>query len=78
LRLFFYQGIDSTEWNYEEFGPDEWAVMFKTCDGKKQSPINIIRSTTVYNKNLKRINFNNYASTYNWNVLFNNHTGQYF
>ena len=72
------KGLYSIEWNYEEYGPDEWPIMFKTCGGKKQSPINIIRNKTIYDINLKKINFYNYAYPYNWYVLFNNHTGRNF
>ena len=57
-----------TEWNYKENGPDEWPVEYSGCNGRQQSPIDLITSIAKYNDKLKPINFNNYNQNIRWNI----------
>ena len=56
------------EWNYKDNGPDEWPLEYSECNGKQQSPIDLIPSIAQYNSNLRPINFNNYNQNIKWNI----------
>jgi hypothetical protein len=49
--------------------------LISTCDGQKQSPVNIIKNDTVFDNSLLDISFNNYVDDYMWTMNYNNHTG---
>ncbi|NXJ73386.1 CAH4 anhydrase, partial [Trogon melanurus] len=60
--------------------PRKWYEVDANCNGKKQSPINIVTKTVVYNKTLKPLYFEGYdvKGSSKWNIENNGHTGKYF
>jgi len=63
------------DWNYDTLGPDYWKVIPNSqCNGRMQSPINIITNAAAYDSALSDITFNNYASLITWNLTNNGHT----
>ena len=66
---------DNSYWNYDTFGPDYWKVLQNSqCNGRMQSPINIITNAATYDRSLSDISFNNYASAIKWNLTNNGFT----
>ncbi|KAG2459538.1 CAH4 anhydrase, partial [Polypterus senegalus] len=45
------------------YGPGKWSLVNSVCDGKKQSPVNIVTHKTVYNPGLKPFIFEGYDHT---------------
>ncbi|NWY53237.1 CAH4 anhydrase, partial [Chionis minor] len=60
--------------------PRQWHLIYATCKGNKQSPINIVTKNVIHNKNLKPLNFEGYdvKGSSKWNVENNGHTGKYY
>ncbi|XP_037227191.1 carbonic anhydrase 4 [Falco rusticolus] len=56
--------------------PRQWHLIDSTCKGNKQSPINIVTRTVIYDKNLKPLNFEGYnvKGSSKWNIGNNGHT----
>ena len=67
----------ASEWDYTEEGPDVWPFLFKTCGGKRQSPIDIVPSKSIYDCKLADMTFSNYDTSIKWNMTYNNHTGEH-
>ncbi len=62
-------------WNYFEKGPDYWKVIPDSqCNGRMQSPINIVTNAAAYDKSLSDISFNNYDAEINWNLTNTGYT----
>lgn len=62
-------GVD---WNYKlngVRGPAFWKVAYGTCEGNKQSPINILTHHVQYNKDLGSLSLYDYTKTNNVTVL---------
>lgn len=64
----------ASEWDYKKYGPDAWPILFEKCGGRRQSPVNIVPSTSIYNCKLADIKFSNYDISFRWNMTYNNHT----
>ena len=60
-----WQGVDPNLWN-ENFANE--------CSKFSQSPINIVTSETVYDKNLKNFVFKNLDKEFKWKMLFDGFT----
>ncbi|KFP86448.1 Carbonic anhydrase 4, partial [Apaloderma vittatum] len=60
--------------------PRKWYEVDASCNGRKQSPINIVTKTVVYDKSLKPLYFEGYdvKGSSKWNIENNGHTGKYF
>ena len=67
----------ASEWDYKEEGPDAWPFLFKTCGGKRQSPVDIVLSKSIYDSKLADMTFSNYDTSLKWNMTYNNHTGEH-
>ncbi|CAF1034900.1 unnamed protein product [Adineta steineri] len=51
LIIFIFMLINkclTNEWDYSAHGPDVWGETFSSCNGERQSPINIKTACTVY------------------------------
>jgi len=66
-----------SEWNYQIHGPDVWPHIYPSCDGEKQSPINIEKKDVTYNPTLKPITFKDYDVFHQWNVTHNGHSSKH-
>ncbi|NWW42313.1 CAH4 anhydrase, partial [Pedionomus torquatus] len=95
LQFPMQESIDSlVVWPYQGFtvyrkkkyflpsqtDPRQWHTVYATCEGKKQSPINIVTKNILYDKSLKPLNFEGYdvKGTLKWNIGNNGHTGKYY
>ncbi|NWX05074.1 CAH4 anhydrase, partial [Caloenas nicobarica] len=60
--------------------PREWYKIDATCQGKKQSPINIVTKNVILDKSLEPLNFEGYdvKGSSMWDIENNGHTGKYF
>uniref|UniRef100_A0A8D0FJX1 Carbonic anhydrase 4 n=1 Tax=Strix occidentalis caurina TaxID=311401 RepID=A0A8D0FJX1_STROC len=56
--------------------PRQWHLTHDTCNGNKQSPINIVTKNVIYDRSLKPLNFEGYdvKGTSKWNIENNGHT----
>ncbi|XP_009958960.1 PREDICTED: carbonic anhydrase 4-like [Leptosomus discolor] len=56
--------------------PRQWYVIDVTCNGNKQSPINIVTKNVIYDKSLKPLKFEGYdvKGSSKWNIENNGHT----
>ncbi|NXN97933.1 CAH4 anhydrase, partial [Rhinopomastus cyanomelas] len=56
--------------------PRQWYLVDASCEGKKQSPINIVTRNVVYDKSLKPLSFEGYdvKGTSKWAMENNGHT----
>jgi carbonic anhydrase len=68
-------------WNYFDKGPDYWPripsadLANNQCNGRMQSPINIVTNAAAYDKSLSDISFNNYDAEINWDIRNTGYTG---
>ncbi|CAF3183809.1 unnamed protein product, partial [Rotaria sp. Silwood2] len=66
--------ISANQWNYGNLGPDVWSEYYPLCDGKSQSPINILTACTVY-KDFKPFTFiSTYDEKHTFTLKNNGHT----
>ena len=71
------------EWTYRgETGPSMWARLgYTNCSGDNQSPVNIVRNTTVFLRDLTTLNFSSYSASLNSPVTISltntGHTGTF-
>jgi carbonic anhydrase len=68
--------LSGEAWKYEDKGPDYWPVLYKKCSAKRQSPINIIPSDTVYDRNLKPVKVHQSNELLNFEVVNEKNTGK--
>ncbi|XP_032860752.1 carbonic anhydrase 4 isoform X2 [Tyto alba] len=56
--------------------PRQWYLVDDTCNGNKQSPINIVTKNVIYDNSLKPLNFEGYdvKGSSKWNIENNGHT----
>uniref|UniRef100_A0A8C0FSL2 Carbonic anhydrase 4 n=1 Tax=Bubo bubo TaxID=30461 RepID=A0A8C0FSL2_BUBBB len=56
--------------------PRQWHLTHDTCNGNKQSPINIVTKNVIYDRSLKPLNFEGYdvKGASKWNIENNGHT----
>ncbi|KAM7088360.1 carbonic anhydrase 4 [Ciconia maguari] len=56
--------------------PRQWYQIAGTCKGNKQSPINIVTKNVIYDKSLKRLDFEGYdlKGSSKWKIENNGHT----
>ena len=53
--------ITALQWSYQSHHTsNSWAKDFRSCRGRKQSPVDISSKNAVFNSNLSRIRFRNY------------------
>jgi carbonic anhydrase len=68
------------EWAYEgDHGWEHWPEMYSTCGGVRQSPIDIVTSTTKYLSTLGAFTFSGYGTTSkagDYELINNGHTLQ--
>jgi carbonic anhydrase len=79
-NLEFRHQIENEKWTYKgETGPEHWAEIEKDsdCDGKFQSPINIIDIDAVTDHSLKPIRIHYSSNVKIHDVLNNGHSIQY-
>ncbi len=65
------------DWNYGSQGPDEWPFLaqFPQCSGLSQSPIDIDTESTLLDKELGDIEFNDYNQEINYLLKISSYTG---
>ncbi|XP_006885971.1 PREDICTED: carbonic anhydrase 6 [Elephantulus edwardii] len=79
LSLFLGVLAQHGDWTYSDGAVDQkhWAKYYKTCGGKRQSPINLQRRVVHYNPTLKRLNLSGYEAQEGLFPITNNgHTVQ--
>ncbi|XP_019903389.2 carbonic anhydrase 4 isoform X1 [Esox lucius] len=68
----FMKTCTGTNWCYQSQenctspcnGPEMWPIADKACDGKAQSPINIVHRKTLTDKRLTPLQFENYQNSF--------------
>jgi carbonic anhydrase len=67
------------DWNYGSQGPDEWPFLaqYPQCSGLSQSPIDIDTDSTLLDKELDDIQFNNYNQEINYLLKISSYTGNF-
>lgn len=74
LSLASFSPVDSSHWDYGEFGPDVWSEQYPTCNGESQSPINIRTKCTI-ERTFSKINLSSsHQSTLLFRLRNNGHT----
>ncbi|XP_023214604.1 carbonic anhydrase 6-like [Centruroides sculpturatus] len=82
--LFLSRGIEANQndsepfWDYGDVaGPEKWRALYPSCNGSRQSPIDLLRSEIVTATSYERINFFGYKTVVKNAYLENNgHTGK--
>ncbi len=70
------KSIDKNKWQYVD--PKFWNTIYpENCNGQMQSPVNIVKSDTVYDKCLKNFKFNNYNLEIEWKMVFDGFSGNH-
>ncbi|XP_035648066.1 carbonic anhydrase 4b [Oncorhynchus keta] len=87
LISFFFAtivNIQGADWCYQSqvtcggncTGPDGWATVAGTCDGRAQSPINIVTRRTLPDGRLTPFTFTGYQEAFHGFITNNGHTVQ--
>ena len=61
-------GSEGGSWNYANEA--QWPSFYSSCNSQTQSPIDVLRNITIYDKNLKNFVFNNYDKLLKYNISF--------
>jgi hypothetical protein len=76
---------DAKAWGYRNADisllPDDWYKSYPKCYGSRQSPIDIVSKSTVFNSALTKLSISqvrkNGVSGENWQVKNNGHSGRF-
>uniref|UniRef100_A0A8C8BGS1 Carbonic anhydrase 4 n=1 Tax=Otus sunia TaxID=257818 RepID=A0A8C8BGS1_9STRI len=84
LHILKTEAVVGSHWCYQSQkyeqphcqDPRQWHLTHDTCNGNKQSPINIVTKNVIYDRSLKPLNFEGYdvKGTSKWNIENNGHT----
>lgn len=56
-------------------GPDKWDQASKNCEGRAQSPINVVTRKTLKDERLTPFKFENYQHAFRGSIINNGHSG---
>ena len=70
----WYKGSGS--WNYEDKGPAVWPILFESCGGNMQSPINIDQTALVYDSSLGPFILSNYNTPLSFLMINDGESGK--